>query len=334
MTNYFNYDPDRQFDLIAFGRVAVDLYGEQIGSKLKNVQSFRKYVGGCAGNIAIGTSRLGLRTRMMSMVGSDEMGQYIADELEKEGVDTELLQTSDGHLTGLVLLGVSPPDRFPLIFYREDCADMNFDHSIIGTRELETTKALLITGTGFSSDHMLHTSMNIIEHARASNTKIILDVDYRPVLWGNAKKGDGESRFVASSQVTNILSAVIPFCDLIVGTEEEIAILSGEQSISLAVKKIHEGCAAPIIIKKGPQGVSCYFSDGHIASSPPYKVEVKNVLGAGDAFMSGLLSGLLKGKSFAESCDRANKAGAIVVTRHGCAPAIPCEKELSDFFES
>ncbi len=118
---------NRNIDIICMGRVAVDLYAEQVHSPLEDAQSFRKYLGGCAGNTAVGTARLGLKSAMFSCVGSDDMGVYLRKTLENEGVDTSLLRNTPEHLTALVLLGVNPPERFPLIFYRENCADMQIN---------------------------------------------------------------------------------------------------------------------------------------------------------------------------------------------------------------
>ncbi len=113
------FDKSRPFDLICMGRVAVDFYADQIQSPLEHAQSFSRYLGGCAGNISVGTSRLGLKSAMFSCVGTDDMGVFLRNQLQFEGVDTSLLRSTPDHLTGLVVLGVSPPDRFPLIFYRE-----------------------------------------------------------------------------------------------------------------------------------------------------------------------------------------------------------------------
>src|SRR5258708_2507961 len=125
MTNsVWQFDFDRHIDVICMGRVAVDLYSEQIGSSLEDTQSFRKYLGGCAGNIAVGCARAGLHSAMFSCVGKDAMGQFIKQELQREPVDITLVKETEKHLTGLVLLGINPPHRFPLIFYRENCADM------------------------------------------------------------------------------------------------------------------------------------------------------------------------------------------------------------------
>ncbi len=320
------FDQSRSLDLICMGRVAVDLYAEQIGASLQDAQTFRKYVGGCAGNIAIGSARLGLKTSMLSCVGSDDFGTFVEKTLISEGVDTSYLQRTPNYLTGLVVLGVDPPDNFPLIFFRNDCADLFIDASIVNPSYIASAKALLITGTAFSHAQSAQNTFAIIKLAKKFNTKIILDIDYRPVLWGLTHKGDGEQRFVSSTQVSRVLQEVLPECDLIVGTQEEITIAGGKELIQNLTQ-------APIVIKKGVDGAEIYFNKENSQLFDAYNVPVLNVLGAGDAFMSGLLSSLLLNKPIKEACLRGNAAGALVVSRHGCAPAMPSLPEV-EFFQN
>lgn len=330
----FYFDANRPVDLICMGRVAVDLYAEQIGVSLSEAQSFRKYLGGCAGNIAVGTARLGLQCMMFSCVGQDEMGRFLKNELEREGVNTDLLCETPEHLTGLVLLGIKPPHEFPLMFYRTDCADMQIKSQQINKSILEQTKAILITGTGLSTDAMLHTTEEVIQLARHTETAIVLDLDYRPVLWGLTTRGNGESRYCASMKVSQIYQRILSFCDLIVGTEEEICIAGGCDEIHSALKNIRALSKAPIVLKRGEKGAEVYFAgNSQPLASKPFPVEVLNVLGAGDGFMAGLLSSLLQGTSWETATAYANASGALVVTRHGCAPAIPYKEELDYFIQ-
>lgn len=331
----FYYDNDRAIDLICMGRVAVDLYSEQVGSDLKDATSFKKYLGGCAGNIAVGCARLGLKTMMFSCVGQDEMGLFLKEELQREGVNINLLYDSPAHLTGLVLLGIKPPHHFPLMFYRKDCADMQLKDSQIKDTDLAQAKALLITGTGLSTPEMHQTTLNILAKARAAETTVILDLDFRPVLWGLTALGNGELRYSQNARVTQEYQKVLAFCDLIVGTEEELCIAGGFDDLQASLNVIQTLTKAPVIIKRGAQGASLCFADlKEKIESKPFPVQVLNVLGAGDGFMSGLLSGLLQGKNWETSLAYGNASGALVVTRHGCAPAIPYKEELEFFIQN
>lgn len=330
----FYYDQQRPIDLICMGRVAVDLYAEQVGSALRDAQSFKKYLGGCAGNIAVGTARLGLKTMMFSCVGQDEMGMFLKSELEREGVNTDLLYETEHHLTGLVLLGIKPPKDFPLMFYRKDCADMQLKAEQISQTILERSKALLITGTGLSTSAMRETTLTLVNSARKTETAVILDLDFRPVLWGLAAVGNGESRYCHNLPVSETYQELLPFCDLIVGTEEEICIAGGCDDLNQSLNNIRALTSVPLVIKSGEKGARvCFGSDKVSLQTKAFPVPVLNVLGAGDGFMSGLLSGLLQGKSWELATTYANACGALVVTRHGCAPAIPYKNELEFFIQ-
>ena len=329
MSMKWQYDQTRDIDVICMGRVAVDLYSEQIGSSLEDTQTFRKYLGGCAGNIAVGSARAGLQSAMFSCVGTDAMGQFLKDELQKESVDITLLKETSRHLTGLVLLGVNPPNRFPLIFYRENCADMQLSIEDVDTDFITLSKSLLITGTGLSSASMRATTHHAVSIAKSVNTRVIFDLDYRPVLWGLTDQGDGETRFKISREVSLQYQAILPHCDLVVGTEEEILIGGQGDTLDQALKNIRALTLAPIVMKRGEQGCQIYLNDlTHPISAQPFPVQVLNVLGAGDAFMSGFLRGLLRGESWETCAAYGNASGAIVVTRHGCAPAMPYFNEI------
>lgn len=334
MTNWLLH-PNKALDIICMGRVAVDLYAEQIGTPLENVQTFKKYLGGCPGNVAVGTSRLGLRSAMFSCVGADAMGQFIKQELQREQVDIRLVSETNQHLTGLVLLGINPPDRFPLIFYRENCADMQLSEQDVNPEIIKQAQTLLISGTGLSTPSMLATTRYAVKVAKAVQTKIIFDLDYRPVLWKLTAQGDGETRYKVATHVSEIYQTLLSDCDLLVGTEEEIHIAGNTTCLESALKTIRTLTNAPIVVKRGGQGCSVYLDDlSHPIQSRAFPVTVLNVLGAGDGFMSGFLRGLLRGESWETCAKYGNACGAILVTRHGCAPAMPTFAEMLDVIDA
>ena len=328
------FDDSRPLDLISVGRIAVDFYAEQIGSPLREAQSFRMYLGGSPANVAVGAARLGLRVEMFSRVGDDDLGRFLRDTLVREGVGTRLLADDRAHLSGLVILGVAPPDRFPLIFFRENCADMETrlrdesDGAI-----LAEAKAVHVTGTGLSRPASAERTLEIVHEARRAGTAIVFDVDYRPVLWGLAAKGDGETRYRNSSEVTATMRRLLPFVDLVVGTEEELCIAGGDDDVERAIAALREGSSATIVCKRGVAGCSVFVpgeSEQRFAGRP---VEVLNVLGAGDAFLAGFLRGWLRGETLATAAAWANANGALVVSRHGCAPAMGTMEEIRWFLE-
>lgn len=329
----------RQLDLICLGRLGVDLYAQQVGARLEDVSSFAKYLGGSSANIAFGTARLGLKSAMLSRVGDDHMGRFLVEALAREGCDVSAIKRDPERLTAMVLLGLKDRETFPLVFYRENCADMALRAEDIDEAQIASSKALLITGTHFSTEQVFKASSQALDYAEKHNVKRILDIDYRPVLWGLAGKADGETRFVADQHVSQHVQRILPRFDLIVGTEEEFLIAGGTEDLLGALRVVRELTAATLVVKLGPQG--CTVIHGAIpdrledgAIYPGVRVEVMNVLGAGDAFMSGYLSGWLRDASDERCCQLANACGGLVVSRHACAPAMPTPAELDYLFNS
>ena len=329
---------DFELDVITIGRSSVDLYGQQIGSRLEDIASFSKAVGGCPANIAIGTARLGLKSALVSRVGAEQMGRFIREQMVREGVAVDGIATDPARLTALVLLAVEAEGVSPMIFYRSDCADMALDESDIDETFIASAGAVVITGTHLSRPNSEAAQKKAIRIAKAHGRRIVFDIDYRPNLWGLAGHEAGFSRYVASAHVTKIYQSVLADCDLVVGTEEEIAIAAGTDDLSAALKAIRALTSATIVLKRGAMGCVVYdgaipddLEDGIVGDGFP--IEVYNVLGAGDAFMSGFLRGWLKGESLQTSATWANACGAFAVSRLLCSPEYPSWAELSHFLE-
>jgi 5-dehydro-2-deoxygluconokinase len=329
---------EEPLDVVAIGRCSVDLYGQQIGGRLEDMASFAKSVGGCPANIAIGAARLGLRAALVSRVGDEAMGRFVREQLAREGVDVRALRTDPERLTALVVLGVRSEREFPLIFYRENCADAALDESDIDAAMIRRAKAVVVTGTHFSIPAAAAAQRKAMRLARAAGARVVLDIDYRPNLWGLLGHGAGDNRFVASAAVTARLQSVLPECDVVVGTEEEIAAAGGAGDPVAALRAVRALTPALIVMKRGPMGCALYpgpipdrVEDGVAGAGFP--VEVYNVLGAGDAFMAGLLRGLLRGESLETAATYANACGAFAVSRLLCSPESPTFAELSHFLK-
>lgn len=323
-------------DVITIGRSSVDLYGQQIGGRLEDVASFTKAVGGCPTNIAIGTARLGLASGVITRVGDEAMGRFIREQLAREGVALEGVHTDPARLTSLVVLGVRDETRFPLIFYRDNCADGALDESDIDETFIARARAVLVTGTHFATPNRAAAQQKAIRLARAAGARVVFDIDYRPNLWGLAGHDAGESRYVRSESVTEHLAPILPLCDLIVGTEEELHIAGGSENTLEAIRPIRAISAATIVCKRGPMG--CVVFPGAIPArledgitGPGFPVEVYNTLGAGDAFMSGFLRGWLRDEPLETCAKWANACGALTVSRLLCSQEIPTFVELQHF---
>jgi len=325
-------------DLITIGRSSVDLYGAQIGGRLEDMGSFDKYIGGSPTNIACGTSRLGLRSAVITGVGDEHMGRFIIEQLQREGVETSGVKIDPDRLTALVLLGIRDEEQFPLIFYRENCADMGLCEDDIDPDFIRSARAVVATGTHLSNPQVEAATIKALNIARDAGMQTALDIDYRPNLWGVAGHGDGESRFVESDAVTQKLQSTLHLFDLIVGTEEEFHIAGGSTNTIEALRAVRGVSAATLVCKRGAAGAVAFtdaipdsLDEGE--AGPGFPIEVFNVLGAGDGFMSGLLKGWLDGEAWPVALKYANACGAFAVSRHGCTPAYPSWQELQFFFK-
>lgn len=326
-------------DVITIGRASVDLYGQQIGSRLEDITSFAKSVGGCPANISVGTARLGLRSALLTRVGDEQMGRFIREQLTREGVNVDGLKTDKERLTALVLLSVEDEGVSPMIFYRSDCADMALAPEDIDEAFIASARSIVVTGTHFSRPNSDAAQRKAIRIIKAKGGKVVFDIDYRPNLWGLAGHAEGFERYVKSDRVSAQLKTVLPDCDLIVGTEEEIMIASGADDCLSALKTIRALSSATIVLKRGAMG--CIVYDGPISDDledgvvgKGFPIEIYNVLGAGDAFMSGFLRGWLGGEDHATSATWANACGAFAVSRLLCAPEYPTFEELQFFLKN
>ena len=325
-------------DVITMGRCSVDLYGQQIGSRLEDIASFAKSVGGSPTNIAIGSSRLGLKTGVITRVGDEQMGRFVLEQLAREGVTTKGVVTDKNRLTALVLLSVENDKTFPLIFYRDNCADSALEANDVDEDFILSSKALLVTGTHFAKANTDAAQRKAMAIAKANGRKIVIDIDYRPNLWGLAGHGDGEERYIKSDKVTAHLQSILADCDLIIGTEEEVHIAGGTEDTLEALRTIRSYSKGVIVLKRGPMGCVVYpeaippsLEGGIVGTGFP--IEVYNVLGAGDAFMSGFLRGWLKDEPYETCATYANACGAFAVSRLLCSPEYATFEELQYFLK-
>ena len=245
-------------DLVAIGRSSVDLYGQQVGGRLEDMGSFAKYLGGSPANTAAGAARLGLRSALITRVGDDHMGRFIREQLAREGVDVRGVATDPRRLTALVVLGIRDRDTFPLVFYRENCADMALEAADIDADLVGSASAILVNGTHLSQPGVFAACRRAAELARAAGRRVVFDIDYRPVLWGLTARDRGEDRFVADPAVTRRLQEILPMCDLVVGTEEEMRILGGRDATIEAMREVRARTAGLIVCKLGPAGCVAY----------------------------------------------------------------------------
>jgi 5-dehydro-2-deoxygluconokinase len=328
---------DPRFDVIAIGRSSIDLYANEIGAPFKDIKSFAAYVGGCPTNISVGTKRLGLNTALLTALGEDHVGDFVLNFLDREGIVTRYAKRKPGRRTSAFLLGIEPPDHFPIVPYRDNCADLELTIDDVQDVPISGTRAILITGTGLSRQPSRDATCFAIEQARAHGTRVILDLDFRAELWP-----DWRSFGIA-------MRSVFPLVNVVIGTADEVTLAlksggTGATNITEAVgpeeelaKQIRSALSAggpeALVLKRGAASTLVYLRNGETVEAATFPVDVYNVLGAGDAFASGLLYGLLHNWSWHRAARMGNACGAIVVTRHGCANFMPYEDEVLAFIE-
>jgi len=307
------------YDVLAIGRSSIDLYAHEIGAAIADVRSFDAYVGGCPTNVSVGTRRLGLRSALLTAVGDDQVGDFVTAFLEREQVETRFIPRKAGRRTSAVILTIQPPDRFPLTFYRDNCADRALTLDDVAKAPIGDSRVVFVTGTGLSHEPARSATLGAAASARAAGTPVIVDIDYRADQWDDAASFSAQMRLLLRSAT------------LAVGTEEELAAASGSNDVAQGAAALLACGINALIIKRGARGATIFRPETAPADVAPFRIEVLNVLGAGDAFASGFLYGHLQGWTLERAVRLGNACGAIVVTRHGCANFMPTLGEVEAF---
>ncbi len=326
-------------DLITMGRATIDLYSQDIGVPFEKIKSFAAYVGGSPTNIAVGAERLGLDVALISAVGEDPVGDFVLAFLNEDGIDTAFITRKHAARTGAALLGIERPDLIPLVYYRDNAADIQLTIDDVMAAPIVECRAFEFAGTNLSQEPSRSATLFAVELAKSAGVRVIMDLDFRADLWGDVRS------------FGLMVRSVLPLVDIAIGTEEEIkaAVLeSAEQltithsqvtapeisgDLDIARNSLLERGLEALVVKQGSKGSSVYLQGGEVVVAPGFLVEVLNVLGAGDAFASGLIYGRLKGWEWYRAARMGNACGAIVVTRHGCANFMPYEMEALEFIE-
>jgi 5-dehydro-2-deoxygluconokinase len=331
--------PPFQVDLITMGRSSIDLYSNDVGSPFVEITNFAAYVGGSPTNIAVGAQRLNVKTALLTAVGSDPVGDFILNFLNKEGVETRYIPRKPSARSSAVVLGIEPPDKFPLVFYRDNAADIQLTIDDVLATPFEGCRAFEFAGTNLSREPSRSATFFAVEQAKKSNATVFFDIDFRADQWHDVRAFGVTAR------------AVLRNVDVALGTEEEIlaAMLADPTQLKIkhsqisapeitgdlemAIQSILDLGPSTLVVKRGAKGATVYQKRQASVEVPGFPVEIYNILGAGDAFASGLIYGYLKGWDWYKAARMGNACGAIVVTRHGCANFMAYEEEALKFVE-
>lgn len=318
------------------GRSSIDLYSNDVGSPFPDIKSFAAYVGGSPTNIAVGARRLGLDSGILTAVGQDPVGEFIVSFLKAEGFDTSFIPVKPAHRTSAVVLGIEPPDRFPLVYYRANAADIELTIDDVQASPVRDAGIFQFAGTNLCREPSRSATMYAAEVARAEGKTVVLDIDFRPDQWHDVRA------------FGIVVRSALRLVDIVIGTDDEFnaAVLTKSEQLKVthsqmsaahvaatedAVGRLMSHGPTLAVQKLGAQGAALHYPSGEVAPVPGYPVEIVNVLGAGDAFAAGFLFGVRRKWSMYRAARLGNACGAILVTKHGCAAFMPTMREVEAF---
>ncbi|MFG2725877.1 5-dehydro-2-deoxygluconokinase [Streptomyces canus] len=314
-------EPVQQFDVISMGRIGVDLYPQQSGVPLAQVQSFGKFLGGSAANVAVAASRLGRSTAVITRTGADPFGTYLHQTLTEFGVDNRWVTPVAAYPTPVTFCEIFPPDDFPLYFYRRPKApDLEIHTDELDYFAIRAARIFWITGTGLSEEPSRSATLAALKcRDRAGIT--VFDLDWRPELWSDTAWADPD-------EARPYYAEALRHATVAVGNLDECELATGEREPLACAEALLAAGVELAVVKQGPKGVLAVHRDGTTAEVPPVPVEVVNGLGAGDAFGGSLCHGLLSGWELERTVRYANAAGAHVAARLACSSAMPTQAEV------
>ena len=331
--------PPRTYDTFHMGRSGMDLYSNDIGAAFIDIKSFAAYVGGSPTNMSVGCRRLGLTSALLTAFGEDPVGDFVAHFLTNEGVDIRFSPRKPGRRTAAVILGIEPPDKFPLVFYRDNCADIALTIDDVLAAPIAQSRVFQFAGTNLSQEPSRSATLFAAETARKAGTAVVLDLDFRPDQWHDPRAFG-----------TTVRSA-LPCADVVMGTEDEInaAMLTDPRSVRLTHSQVSDARVSGntakhvadllergpglVVEKRGEAGCRIHRCNAAPEDVPGFPVTVQNILGAGDAFGAGFLYGYVKGWDLHKAARLGNACGAMVVTRHGCSVSMPTWEEVTAFVD-
>ncbi|OMF98548.1 5-dehydro-2-deoxygluconokinase [Paenibacillus sp. FSL R7-0337] len=326
--NGLQFDPDRRLDVVAVGRLCIDLNANETGRPMEETMTFTKYVGGSPANIIIGAARLGMRTGFIGKLADDQMGRFIRSYLQKDGIDdSQVCVDRTGAVTGLAFTEIKSPQECSILMYRDHVADLLLNTEEISEEYIASSKALLISGTALAQSPSREAVFLALEFARKHNVTVFFDLDYRPYTWTSA----------AETAVYYNLAAEKSHC--IIGTREEFDMmenlynLAGADDQATAARWFSHQ-AELVVIKHGGSGSIGYTADGRSHRSGIFPAKVLKTFGAGDSYASAFIHSLMSGHSVSEAMRRGSASASIVISRHSCSDAMPTLAELEEFLRT
>ncbi|AZV63807.1 5-dehydro-2-deoxygluconokinase [Peribacillus frigoritolerans] len=326
--NPLKFKEDRPLNLIAIGRLCIDLNANEINRPMEETMTFTKYVGGSPANIAIGLSRLNMKTGFIGKVSDDQMGRFTTQYLKQNTINTDGIVTDQtGAVTGLAFTEIKSPEECSILMYRDNVADLKLDPTEVSEEYIKQSKALLISGTALAKSPSREAVFVALEYARKNDVVVFFDIDYRPYTW--------ESE--AETAVYYNLAA--EKSDVIIGTREEFDMMEKllnykESNDQVTAERWFSYHAKIVVIKHGGEGSIAYTRDGESHRGGIFKTKVLKTFGAGDSYASAFIYGLMQGFEITEAMRFGGASASIVISKHSSSDAMPTVQEIKSFMET
>jgi 5-dehydro-2-deoxygluconokinase len=326
---FIEFPENRSMDLIAMGRLCIDLNANEINRPMEETKTFTKYVGGSPANIAIGAARLGLKTGFIGKVSDDQMGRFITGYLKDNSIDTKsVVIDKTGAVTGLAFTEIKSPEDCSILMYRDNVADLKIKPNEITEEYIKQAKVLLISGTALSSSPSREAVFLALDYAVKNNTKVFFDLDYRPYTWNSQEETAIYYKLAAEK------------CDVIIGTREEFDLMetfdgnNETRDDEYTATKWFNHRAKLVVIKHGSRGSITYTNNGKSYVGGIFKTKVLKTFGAGDSYAAAFIYGLLNNWDIPKAMEYGSAAASIVISKHSCSEAMPTVQEINDFIKS
>lgn len=313
------FNAEREFDIIAIGRACIDLNAVEYNCPMEETLTFKKYVGGSPANIAIGTSKLGLKAGFIGKLADDQHGRFIKQYMGSVGVDTSnMIVDTEGHKTGLAFTEIKSPEECSILMYRDEVADLYLDPSEVDEEYIKKAKILLVSGTALAKSPSREAVLKAVQLAKKNEVKVIFELDYRGYTW-------------ASKEETSVYyTMVAEQADVVVGTRDEFDVMENveEGNNEVTIQNLFKHSPELVVIKHGVEGSYAYTKTGETFRGQAYLTKVLKTFGAGDSYASAFLYALLSGKDIETALKFGSASAAIVVSKHSSSEAMPTVAEI------
>ncbi|MBR5202769.1 MAG: 5-dehydro-2-deoxygluconokinase [Clostridia bacterium] len=321
---YIEFDNNKEFDLILLGRVAVDLNPVDYYCPLNESTTFKRYLGGSPANIAVGLARLGKKVGFFARVSDDQLGTFVTDYFENEGIDTShIKRCQNGEKIGLTFTEIKSETESSIVMYRNEAADLKLDVEDIDEEYINKAKAILISGTALAESPSREAALKAVAIAKKNGVPVIFDIDYRAYNWKN------------SDEIAIYYSAVAREADIILGSREEYDLTEKFIKVGMTDKETaaywHGQNAKIVIIKHGKEGSTAYTNDGESYSIKPFPVKLLKSFGGGDGYASAFLYGIFEGWEIIDALEFGSASAAMLVASHACSQDMPTVDAVKKF---